>query len=256
VPPASGGEPEGAAPCELLDWDSQHFGFRVASVLGKSLSPERANEIDEWCADQEVRCLYLLADADDGATAEIAADHGYLEADVRVTMTRPMKGVEDLSVGGPETLEIREATEDELGPLLDLAGRSHLTTRFYADPGFPRERSDALYRAWLERGFRHPDRGLLVAMVDGEPAGYEVYRRLVVDGEGHGELAAVDERFRRLGIARALHVTMFKRLADSGAVFHRGVLSGRNPPILRLHERLGFETAKTEVWHHKWFEGA
>jgi RimJ/RimL family protein N-acetyltransferase len=253
VPPASGGEPERAAPCELLDWDSSHFGFRVASVLGNSLTEESAGEIDDWCGEQGVRCLYLLADVDDRATAEIAAGHGYLEADVRVTMTRPMEGVEELPLGGPETMEIREATEDELDPLLDLAERSHLTSRFYADPGFPRERSDALYRAWLERGFRHPDRGLLVALVDGEPAGYMVYRLLVIDGEGHGELGAVDERFRRQGIARAMHVAMFQLLAGRGSVIHRGVLSGHNPPIIRLHERLGFETDKREVWHHKWF---
>jgi ribosomal protein S18 acetylase RimI-like enzyme len=253
VPPARGGSPERAAPCELLDWDSRHFGFTVASVLGNSLSPQSAEEIDDWCAEEGVRCVYLLADADDGATAEIAAANRYREADVRVTMTRPMDGVEALSLGGPETMEIREATEHELDPLLDLAGRSHLTSRFYADPGFPRERSDALYRAWLERGFRHPDHGLLVAMVDGEPAGYMVYSRLVVDGEGHGELGAVDARFRRRGIARALHVAMFKLLAGRGAAVHRGVLSGRNPPILRLHERLGFQTDRTEVWHHKWF---
>jgi len=253
LPAASAAGLEPAAPCELLDWDSRHFGFRVASVLDNSLSQESAEEIDDWCAEVGVRCLYLLADADDGATAEIAAGHGYREADVRVTMTRPMDGVEELPLGGPETMEIREASEDELDPLLDLAGQSHLTSRFYADPEFPRERSDALYRAWLERGFRHPDHGLLVALVDGEPAGYMVYSQLVVNGEGHGELGAVDERFRRRGIARALHVAMFRLLADRGAEVHRGVLSGRNPPILRLHERLGFQTDKREVWHHKWF---
>jgi GNAT superfamily N-acetyltransferase len=242
-----------APPCALLEWDSRHFGFPIASVAGNSLSPERADEVDEWCAERGVRCLYLLSDATDEETARVAAGHGYREADTRVTMTLPMAGIDRVSVGGPETMEIREATEAELTPLLDLAGRSHLTSRFYSDPGFPRKRSDALYRAWLERGLRHPEHGLLVALLDGEPAGYQVYRQRVIDGEGHGELGAVEERFRRQGISRALHVKMFHLLAGRGAVVHRGVLSGRNPPIIRHHERLGFTTDKREVWHHKWF---
>src|SRR5262249_3005841 len=158
-----------------------------------------------------------------------------------------------LPLGGPEDMEIREATEAELDPLRRLASRSHRGSRFYADPGFPTERSDALYDAWVERGHRHADHGLLVAMVDGGPGGYQVYDARVVDGEGRGELGAVHERYRGLGIGRALHVAMFHRLMRRGSIVHRGILSGRNPPILRLHDRLGFRRDSVQSWHHKWF---
>jgi len=245
-----------AAPCELLDWDSRHFGFPIARVAGYALDAERARAIDEWCGDRGVRCAYLLADAEDDETARIAEQHNYRRVDERVTVRRSMEGVEKLALGGPEEMEIREATERELDSLRDLASRSHEGSRFYVDPGFPRERSDALYAAWVERGLRHPDHGLLVAMLGAEPAGYMVYSRRIFDGEGRGELGAVDERHRGQGIGRALHVAMLRRLRRRGAVTHRGILSGSNGPILRLHDRLGFWRDATEVWHHKWFGGA
>jgi dTDP-4-amino-4,6-dideoxy-D-galactose acyltransferase len=252
---ARGVESGRTAPCSLLEWDSRHFGFPIGQVAGQTLTPQSAEAVDDWCVDQGIRCLYLLADADDAETAEVAASRGYREVDVRVTARRSMEGLAELPLRGPETMEIRDAGERELDQLLVLAGRSHHGSRFYADGAFPRERCDALYRAWVERGFRDPERGLLVAVADGEPAGYSVFSP-VVEGEGHGELVAVHERYQGQGIGWALHVTMFRRLVERGSVTHRGVLSGHNVPIVRLHERLGFTMERVQVWHHKWYGGS
>jgi GNAT superfamily N-acetyltransferase len=247
-------DPERGDPCELLDWDSRHFGFPIARVAGNGLSPEGAAAVDDWCVERGVRCLYLLADGTDSETAKLARANGYIQPDIRVTVRGRVEDLAKFDPGGPDGLEIRDATEAEVGPLSDLGARSHRGSRFYADPGFPRERSDALYRAWVERGFHHPDHALLAALVDGEPAGYMVHSQRVIDGVSGGELGATDERFRRQGISQALHVTMFRRLASRGAITHQAALSGRNPPILLLHERLGFEVTNTEAWFHKWFE--
>ena len=253
APRISGAEPE-AAPCARLEWDSRHFGFPIARVIGGELRNGNAGAIDEWCAEHGIRCLYLLTNAEDVTTKQLAASEGYREVDRRVTFRRSMEDAAALPVGGPPSLEIRQAREEELGPLMDLAARSHRESRFYADGGFPRNRCDGLYRAWVERGFREPGWGVLVALVDGRPAGYEVFSG-VVDGEGRGELAAVDERHRGQGIGRALHVAMFHVLVKRGSMVHRGILSAHNRPIVRLHERLGFTMDKAEVWHHKWYQG-
>ena len=48
-------------------------------------------------------------------------------------------------------------------PALDPIARERFrATRFGADPGFPRERVDALYGAWLQRGFDSPGRRVWV----------------------------------------------------------------------------------------------
>jgi GNAT superfamily N-acetyltransferase len=238
-------------PCELLEWDSEHFGFPIARVAGETLTPHRAEAIDDWCIDQGIRCLYFLADADDAETARVAAGHGYRVVDLRITVRHSMEGLDQLPVSPLVT--VREADEDELGYLRQLATRSHRASRFYFDGGFPRERCDQLYEAWVERGFRDPDRTLLVAVVDREPAGYMVFAPLGPDREGRGELGAVDEGRRGKGVGTALHVAMLRTLASRGATSHRGVLSARNVAVIRLHERLGFLTEKVEVWHHKWY---
>jgi ribosomal protein S18 acetylase RimI-like enzyme len=248
---AGASEKIATAPCELLEWDSEHFGFPIGRVAGDTLTPERAETIDDWCLDQGIRCLYFLADADDAETARVAAGHGYRVVDIRVTVRHSMEGLSQLPVSPLVT--VREADEGELGYLRLLAARSHRGSRFYFDGGFPRERCDLLYEAWVERGFRDPDRTLHVAIVDREPAGYMVFAPLGPEREGHGELGAVDERHRERGVGVALHVAMLRTLASRGAVSHLGVLSARNLAVIRLHETLGFQTERVEVWHHKWY---
>jgi ribosomal protein S18 acetylase RimI-like enzyme len=238
-------------PCELLEWDSEHFGFPIARVAGRSLTSQSAAAIDDWCTDQGIRCLYFLADADDAGTARVAAGRGYRVVDLRVTVRHSMEGLAQLPDSPHVT--VREAGEDELGYLRRLAARSHRGSRFYFDGGFPRERCDTLYEAWIERGFRDPNRTLLIGSVDREAAGYFVIAPLGPGREGHGELSAVEERHRGRGVGTALHVGMLRTLASRGAVSHRGVLSARNVAVIRLHERLGFLTEKVEVWHHKWY---
>jgi RimJ/RimL family protein N-acetyltransferase len=248
----SGARSEETAPCELLDWDSRHFGFPIARVRGGKLTDERAEAVDEWCREHGIRCLYLCADAEDAETARVAAVHGFRVVDTRVIVRRSYEGLFDLPQG-PEELSVREATEDDLDFARSLAARSYSTTRFYFDGNFPRDRCDALYEAWIERGDRDPERRLLIAVVGAQPVGYVVLAPLGPDREGRGELIAIHERHRRKGYSQAMHFGEYRDFAARGALTHRGEISIRNLGNLRLHERLGFVTDEVDVWHHKWF---
>jgi dTDP-4-amino-4,6-dideoxy-D-galactose acyltransferase len=242
------------SPCRALEWDSEHFGFPIARVSGNALSEESAEAVDDWCRDHGIRCLYLCADAGDAKTARIAAAHGFRAVDVRVIARRPYAGLFELPAG-PESFTVREATETDLAFARDLAARSHHTSRFYFDGNFPRDRCDALYRAWVQRGSRDPERRLLIGVVDGDPVGYLVAAPLGPDREGHGDLVAVDERHRGKGFGRALHFAGSQSFAERGALTHRAVMSFRSLAIIRLHEKLGFLTDEVQVWHHKWYGG-
>ncbi len=240
--------------CELLDWDSEHFGFPIAQVTGDAFTRMGPEAVDAWCRDRAIRCLYLSADVGDAETARAAALHGFRIVDVRLAMRRPYAGLLELQTG-PE-ISAREATETDLGFARRLAARSHRTSRFYFDGNFPRDRCDALYQAWVERASRDPDRRLLIGVVDAEPVGYMSCGPLGPSREGHGELVAIEERYRGQGIGRALHFAEYRDYAARGALTQLGVISLRNVVNIRLHEQLGFLTDNVEVWFHKWYGGA
>ena len=238
--------------CEVLEWDSEHFGFPIARVRAHALTEDRAQGVDDWCHDHHIRCLYLCAHSSDLETAAVAAAHGFREVDTRVVCRRPYEGIFELPTG-PEAVSVREAVGGDLDFARDLAAHSHHTSRFYFDDNFPRERCDALYRVWIERGAQDPDRRLLIGVVGGQPIGYMVTAPITPDGEGHGELGAIAEGYRGKGFGRALHFGEYRDYVSRGAVRHRGVISCRNLANIRLHERLGFLTDEIQVWNHKWF---
>jgi len=193
-----------------------------------------------------------LVDAGDVDSAQVALDHDFHVVDLRVIARRSLEDVAQLPEG-PKAVAVREAAEEDWDYLVGLATRSHYASRFYLDRGFPRDRCDALYQAWMERGLRDPSRTVHVPVVEGEPAGYHVLAPLDDAREGHGELVAIDERHRGRGVGVALEVSSMRLLAGRGALTQRTTSSARNLAASRLHERLGFLTEKIEVWHHKWY---
>jgi RimJ/RimL family protein N-acetyltransferase len=241
-----------APPCELLEWDSEHFGFPIARVLAGTLTSSSVQAIDAWCVERGIRCLYFVADADDPETARLAAAHGFRVADLRIIARRSYEGLFD-QPQGPEEVTMREATTRDLEYARRLAARSHHNSRFYFDEGFPNDRCDALYEAWIERAARDPERGLLIPVVDGEPVGYYALAPFGPDLEGHGELVAIDERHRGKGYGRAMHFGSFRHFAARGARTQRGVFSHRNLANTRLYQRMGFLIDEIQVWHHKWY---
>ena len=80
-----------AAPCSLLEWDSDFFGFPIAQVTQSVLSRQVVPAVLEWCQEQNIRCLYFLADATSAETAETAQNAGFSMVDVRVQLSWSVK---------------------------------------------------------------------------------------------------------------------------------------------------------------------
>lgn len=259
-------------------------------MRGSHLTPEALARLERWAARESVECLYLLADAGNSVTVQLAEEAGFRLVDVRVTLER------DLPAGGDEAapglpapaaavpaqqmsmaatvlaatataaaaaaaaaagaVTVRPATAADLPELRRIAAASHHDSRFYHDPRFDRARCDALYAAWIERSHRDPHGIVLVAPVAaaGVPAGY--ITAAIAPG-GHGAIGsiglfAVAAAARGRGIGQRLIGGAFDWLAGSGAGTVRVVTQGRNLGAQRMYQRLGMRTCALELWLHRW----
>jgi dTDP-4-amino-4,6-dideoxy-D-galactose acyltransferase len=136
--------------------------------------------------------------------------------------------------------------------LSDIAAASHFHTRFYADGRFPRERCDALYRAWIERSCRGSADGVLVADQGGEPAGY-VACHLHPNETGSIGLMAVAEGHRGLKLGTQLVQAALQFFREHGSSRALVVTQGRNVDAQRLYQRCGFVTESMLLYYHRWF---
>jgi GNAT superfamily N-acetyltransferase len=237
------------APCHLLRWDSEFFGFAIGRVGGGRLDEERAAAVDEWAEHNGIRCVYFLGDYDDAETARVAERHGFRAVDTRIRMVHDLT---DLG-RGDSSHRIREAVAEDEEALRPIAAHSHGDTRFFADPLFPRRRCESMYETWVLGAIRDPDRIVFVPEVDGRVAGYQVVRPAGEDGEAMLELLAIAPDLRRRGLGTALLRTSLRTCRELGANRVVTITQQRNAISIEAHRRMGFSAQAEGIWHHRWY---
>lgn len=235
-------------PCDLLDWDSEFFGFRIARVREARLTARNLRDVLEWCGREGIRCLYFLASVDSFETAALAGANGFKMTDLRFTLARSLDG----NVGA--TKSVRAFNESDLPFLREIAAVSHRDSRFYHDPGFPDQRCDEFYGTWIDRSCHGYADTVLVAEHDRRPAGY-VSCHLQPNGTGTIGLLAVADWCRGIGLGAQLVAASLQFFTGAGCTRVTVVTQGRNCPAQRLYQNCGFRSASMELWYHRWFNG-
>jgi dTDP-4-amino-4,6-dideoxy-D-galactose acyltransferase len=236
-----------AAPGEVLDWDTGFFGFRIGRAEGR-LTPGRVRDLLDWSSHQRLRCLYFLAPADCPDTIRTLENTGFHLQDIRLTMTCPLPSRARQQAGDA----VREARAEDVDALRAIARVSHRDSRFYRDPGFPRDRCDALYAAWIERScLGELAAAVLTADWEGRPAGY-ITCLLRGPGEGQIGLFAVDAAAQGKGLGGELLATALDWFHARGVHTVTTVTQGANLPAQRVYQRSGFLAASVQLWYHRW----
>ena len=121
----------------------------------------------------------------------------------------------------------------------------------FVDTGFPEARSRALFERWMTRACSEPAYHVIVADVDGGPAGYVACERKD-DGTGQIQLVGVDVAAQRRGLGTQLLNDAMAHFASHGVRHVTVVTQATNLAALRLYESLGFLTRAHDAWYHWW----
>ncbi len=234
--------------CELLPWDSEFFGVRIARASGERADSVRVAAIREWCTAHQVDCLYFLASLDDPVTLAALCTPPFKLVDLRVTVACP---IGDKSYEVPSSVVIREWQPRDLPHLRAIASSAYTDSRFYFDQRFERALCDKLYETWVEQSCRGQADFVLVAEHDQAAAGF-------VTGSLRGSageigLIGVRAQLRGRGVGTALMQSALERLRLRGCTQVELVTQGRNIGAQRMYQRLGFVTQSIKLWFHGWF---
>jgi dTDP-4-amino-4,6-dideoxy-D-galactose acyltransferase len=228
---------------ERLDWDSEFFGFPIGKVnrqVGSADLERATREADKT----PFRCIYMLVSASDHDLLDVAQKHGFLVRDIRVQFERSVEGHRSNATG------MRPGSLKDL-PKLSLIARDRFCgTRFFADHGFPADRSAELYVEWLSRGLRCEDDR--VSLVTDDSSGFVTCHLDHDSGVGAIELIAVSHTATKKGIGSKLVAGAGMLFVDHLLATARVITQGHNIAAQRLYQAHGYRTTSVDLWLHRW----
>jgi dTDP-4-amino-4,6-dideoxy-D-galactose acyltransferase len=234
---------------EKRAWDSAFFGASIAQIAERRATAEQLTLAVRQAREEQIDCLYFLADAADLDTVRAAEATRFALVDVRLTLDSVIDR-EEARVPPGDRL-IRPARTADLPQLMEIARVSHRYTRFHADTRLDPARSDELYARWIERsvGGKLAD-AVWVVDVDEAPRGYITASRGATAATIG--LIAVAPEYRGRGYGERLLRTMMHWSATEGLGRVSVVTQGRSAPAVRFYERAGFTASTVEFWYHRW----
>ena len=240
---------------EILDWDTNFFGFTVARILPCRLSEKELCEILEDMKRNNVRLAYWASDPEDEVSQTCARNSNAILVDRKTTYLIESRDINlrsslmctsELLVD--EYLELRSTPELE-----DLAVQAGLYSRFKLDMLIPENKFVELYKIWIRRSVNKDiARKVFVARRDGKIAG------MVTVGEKDGRadigLIAVDASLRGKNAGIALVQVAQAWGVREGYPSAQVVTQGDNIPACRFYEKCGYRVDKVENIYHFWID--
>lgn len=234
---------------QILDWDSGFFGYKVAEIKAKNLTPEELGVILEELKRQRIRLIYFFVDSQDRLFNKTVLSSGGLLVDEKITYIKKLDAF----------LKVREWDKNiksYLGKklnrqLISLALQSGQYSRFKTDTNFVSNEFERLYTEWIRKSLSGIlANEVLVYTKGGVEAGFvtigEKDRRAGVD------LIAVDEKFRGKTLGRKLMEAAFIKAFSLGYDMIQVVTQKLNYPACKFYEKLGFRVESVINVYHYW----
>ena len=234
--------------CNVLTWDSAHFGFNIGKVEPGFLSELSHEELTDWSRQNDVCCLYLTCEISDKKSISYAEKNGFRLVDMRITLEKYLANLGDIE----PINEIRYSTDADVPHLKAIAHSIYHDTRFYYDERFPKDKVDTLYETWIEKSHTGFADAVLVYDNGNSILGY-ISCHLKADSVGNIGLVGVAETAQGMKLGGKLVRSALAWFAEKGVIKATVVTQGRNLRAQRLYQREGFITSSIELIFHKWF---
>lgn len=241
----------GLALCVLLPWDTELYGFKIARLIPTRLTATDCESALTWAREQGIKCLYWLVDPSCHESARVAGLHEFTLVDVRVTLEYRSAADKNRPLDPCLSETVRIFESEDRSELYGLVSTAFYQSRFYFDPGFPRDKVNQMYRTWIDKCIDSNDGHVQVTGTSQITGCLACTAR---DGEVHGtiELIAVAPHSMGKGLGKALVECALAFARERNLSRMEVATQARNIAAQRLYVKSGFIPLKQELWFHRW----
>lgn len=230
---------------QVLDWDSNFFGFKVASIKKNFLGGAEANKVFQRLLDEDVRLSYYFSDSPLEAE-KISEEFDVLLVDKKVPL---IKTLNKKAVTHPRVSLYDKNTAEE--DLIKLAIRAGEQSRFKVDPNIPEAKFEELFTVWMEKSVKKEmATDVLVYRDNSKIIGFITIQ--VKDGDPYASLMAVQSEYEGKGISFALMSSVENILTSRGYSHVLSSTQANNRKALLIYNRHGLELQDPVYVYHIW----
>ncbi len=232
----------------MLDWDTAHFGYKVARIEAESLSFDELQNILSILSKENVKLVYWRVDSKDKNSNQATVGNKGFLASERVTyfvkIPQPIDCLPD------ENLKsyLKKPLNDQLKFLSLQAG---IYSRYRTDPNCIRGEFEKLYIEWIQKSLNGEiAKDVLVYKNQDKEVGFVTIG--IRDNRCNIGLIATDPQLRGKGIGKKMISAAFGKAVMWGYQEMDVVTQRANVNACRFYEKCGFELESVVNVYHFW----
>lgn len=225
---------------EILTWDSDFFGVKVAKII-KNVSSQKLKKILETLKEQHVELVYYFVDN----LLSFVGDELYScqLVDQKITYIKQINRSK-ISFSTPPFFYVQEVNQQ----LIKLAIQSGEYSRFKQDENIPIEKFKELYELWIRNSISHKIAKKVIAY------GTQEKIQGVITCSQFGEIGiiSVSPHYQKKGIGKALMSMAENYYCQQDFKELKVVTQASNINACQFYEKLGYTKMKQEYVYHLW----
>lgn len=231
---------------EILQWDSNFFGFKVAKINDFD-SVNEFNLVREELQKEQVKLAYVFCEPNSKSDQILKSSDVFL-ADEKVTFSRFIEVSKDNSNASIEEY-IEGIVNDKM---LDIAIQTSEYSRFRVDVNFKNEEFKKLYYQWIKNAVEDRNTGKLFVYQENTVLKGLIYLKEINDKIGNISLIGVDEGYRGEQIGTKLIEKATSYFSKLGKKEVQVVTQKANVLACNFYTKNGFQIIDTVNVYHLW----
>lgn len=235
---------------EILKWDSDYFGFGVASIINSKCRHETLTKLLGDLKSKNVRLVYWASDPGDKESQEAAEKLGGILADKKTLFSKTLKDFNENNIESSNIIAEytqNTATDD----LIKLGISSGEYSRYKTDTKITTAQFEGLYKLWVINSVNRKAADIVFVNYRGDNIAGMVTVKKNGDSGLIG-LIAVDKTMQGKNLGTGLVNKTLIWSKKQGCRNARVVTQLENKPACRLYEKCGYSIEKIQNFYHFW----